>query len=82
MSLDINVAKVRAVLLPSGWMDVRPGSFEVGAYEFLDRTVVRSGGQSGVTSSGFRFLDANGNLVCGPLTSIMALRLLASAAGA
>ena len=82
MSLDINVALVRAALLPSGWMDIRPGSFELDTYEFHDRMVVRSGGQGGVTLAGFRFLDANGNLVCGPMTSIMALRILASAAEA
>lgn len=81
MSLDIDVAKVRAVLLPSGWMDLKPGSFEIDAYEFHDaKMVVHSGGQGGVGSTGFRFRDANGNLVCGPLTSITALRTLASTA--
>jgi hypothetical protein len=81
MSLDIDVARVRAVLLPSGWMDVQPGSFEIDAYKFHDDGMaVQSGRQDGATSTGFRFRDANGNLVCGPMTSIMALRLLASAA--
>ncbi len=79
MSLDIDVAKVRAVLLHSGWMDVKTGSFEIDTFKFhSERMAIESGGQNGATSSGFRFRDANGNLVCGPMTSIMALRIITS----
>ena len=83
MSLDIDVAKVRAVLLPNGWMDVKPGSFEIDTFRFHgERMAVESGGPDEAASTGFRFRDANGNLVCGPMTSIMALRIIASAAEA
>jgi hypothetical protein len=81
MGLGIDIAKIRAVLLPSGWMDIKPGSFEIGAYEFLDEnSVVVAGPPGGAGSSGFRFRDANGNSVCGPVASIMALRTLTSTA--
>jgi hypothetical protein len=79
MSLDIDVARVRAVLLPSGWMDVEPGSFEIDTFKYHgERMAVKSGGENRATSPGFRFRDANRNLVCGPMTSILALRIIAS----
>lgn len=76
MSLDIDVAKVRAVLLPnSGWLDIKVGTSEVDAYEFRSgQKVVQPGGHGGAGSSGFRFRDNSNNLVCGPLTSILAVR--------
>lgn len=80
MSLAIDVAKVRAVLLPNaGWLDIKVGSFEIDAYEFrTDQTVVQSGGQGGVSSVGFRFRDNSNNLVWGPLTTILAVRTLSN----
>jgi hypothetical protein len=76
LSLDIDVAKVRAVLLPNaGWLDIKVGTFEVDVYEFRsDQRVVQPGGPSGAGSSGFRFRDNSNNLVCGPLSSILAVR--------
>lgn len=76
MSLDIDVAKVRAVLLPNaGWLDIKVGTFEVDAYEFRsNQMVVQPGGLGAAGSSGFRFRDNSNNLVCGPLTSILAVR--------
>ncbi len=78
MSLEIDVAKVRAVLLPDGWLDIKVGTFEVDAYEFRsDKMLVHAGGQGGVSATGFRFRDNSNNLVCGPLTTILAMRTLA-----
>jgi hypothetical protein len=75
LSLDIDVAKVRAVLLPNaGWLDIKVGTFEVDVYEFRsDQIVVQPGGHE-AGSSGFRFRDNSNNLVCGPLSSILAVR--------
>jgi hypothetical protein len=77
MSLEIDVAKVRSVLLPNaGWLDIKLGSFKLDAYEFhAERTVVHSRGEGGFCSTGFQFQDQSGNVVTGPLTSILAIRL-------
>ena len=77
MGLEIDVAKVRSVLLPnSGWLDIKLGSFKLEAYEFYEeRTVVHSAGEGGFCSTGFQFQDQSGNVVSGPLTSILAVRL-------
>ncbi|MDQ3208028.1 MAG: hypothetical protein M3Q37_05420 [Gemmatimonadota bacterium] len=79
MSLAIDVAKVRAVLLPNaGWLDIKVGTFEIDAYEFRnDQRVIQSGGNGGVSSAGFRFRDNSNNLVCGPLSTILAVRTVA-----
>jgi hypothetical protein len=79
MSLEIDVARVRAVLLPNGgWLDIKVGSFEIDAYEFRnDQLVVQTIGPGGVSSSGFRFRDNSNNLVCGPLSTILAIRIAA-----
>jgi len=79
MSLAIDVAKVRAVLLPNaGWLDIKVGIFEIDAYEFRnDQRVIQSGGNGGVSSAGFRFRDNSNNLVCGPLSTILAVRTVA-----
>lgn len=57
MSLAIDVAKVRAVLLPNaGWLDIKVGTFEIDAYEFRnDQRVIQSGGNGGVSSAGSDF---------------------------
>ena len=48
MSLDIDVAKVRAVLLHCEWMDVKPGSFEIDTFKFHGgRMAIESGQQNG-----------------------------------
>ena len=77
MSLDIDVAKVRSVLLPNaGWLDIRLGSFKLDGYEFYaEGTLVHSAGEGGFCSTGFHFQDQSGNVVSGPLTSILAIRL-------
>lgn len=78
MSLEIEVGRVRAVLLPNaGWLDIKVGSFEIGAYEFRTDQGIRSGAAGEVGSSGFRFRDNSNNLVCGPLSTILAVRVVA-----
>lgn len=76
MSLRIDVAQVTAVLLGDGqWHAVDRGTLELDCYEFQCRgEIVHSGGRSGVCATGFAF-SSSGDLVCGPLSAILAVRL-------
>ena len=82
MSLDIDVARVRGLLLqPDGqWHEVREGSFHLDAYEFSDGDYLALGGGdcSGVPATGATWLekDQDGQewFVFCPLTSIGAVR--------
>lgn len=80
VSLSIDPDKVVAVLLADGWHDVGDGmALDLDAYEFVERdedgerTVLHGGGQSGICATGFRFVDAGGKTIAGPLTSILAV---------
>jgi hypothetical protein len=79
MSLHIVTTEVRSVLLADGWHTVTRGSFRVDSYEFStvgaaefaqarERAPVWSGG-----GSGFEFEDKDGDLVAGPLSSVLAV---------
>lgn len=83
MSLHIDPAKVQWVLLAgeahgeeAGWWEVDEASFNIDAYEYveLDGFVLHGGGAGGVCSAGFSFETHTGVRVCGPLTSILAVR--------
>jgi len=76
MSLAIDIRQVRAVLLADGWHEVAGRSFDIDAYEYKagDDLLVGGGSVAGVTSTGFRFNDAEGDVVMGPLTAILAVR--------
>jgi hypothetical protein len=73
VSLAIHPETVLAVLLTDGrWHEVEVGSFDIDAYEFVftgEDTPCAGGGE------GFDFTPAHGGpRVCGPLTSILAVR--------
>lgn len=77
MSLAIDVDDVTAVLLADGWHEIARledseiASFDVDAYEFVmgHRLLVADVG------AGFEFIDAGtGARMCGPLSSVLAVR--------
>lgn len=80
MSLEIDLSQVSEVLLNNGWHDVRKGSFEVDASEYVSPGCIAAGGLGGNGSKaggpGFRFEEATRepSTVAGPLTSILAVR--------
>ena len=82
MSLNIDIDTVTEVLLEDGWHQVEDESFDLDAYEYLERWEnhgqkksypLHSGGNSGVCSTGFIF-EENGAVVMGPLTAILAVK--------
>lgn len=87
MSLAINPREVTAVLLTDGWHTVRTGTFTIDSYEYVrpsknpdkDGLLLHGGGHSGVCAAGFEFTTTDsGEIVCGPLTSIHAVRVVVS----
>lgn len=95
MSLAIDVDAVTAVLLADGWHRVAKKSFFLDSYEYLwsgregtkvkdlrpdqDHILLHGGGQSGISATGFSFLeqiDRTGipQRISGPLTAILAVR--------
>lgn len=76
MSLRISVEKVYAVLLADGWHDVAGASFNLDTYEYFrgDQRVLESG--PGGSSTGFGFREPSGNHLYGPLTAILAVRIV------
>ena len=75
MSLAIDVDEVSAVLLADGWHEVGDQSFSLAAYEYIHGgATIHKGGEAGLTSTGFRFSDAGGYVMYGPLTAILAVR--------
>lgn len=74
MSLRIDVDKVRAVLLADGWHDVRNDSFNLDAYDYIWSDHALHSGGLGVCSIGFEFIDGDGYVLSGPLTSVLAVR--------
>ncbi len=90
MSFMINPDDVQAVLLNDGWHDVAftcqrtnsrvdndASSFEIDAYEFVERYMNWDDEKSIVHYSGgagFSFQDAEGARYSGPLASVLAVR--------
>ena len=76
MSLRINTAEVRSVLLAVGWRDVVPGSFRMGDLEFT--TGAESPAAAGEqlrwpAGLGFECATEDGELLAGPLSSVLAV---------
>lgn len=81
MSLNINEDKIIGVLLPVvGWVGVatlkgadrNKSSFYLDAYEYSDTDRLDN---EHVPYTGFSFIDSQGFVVNGPITSILAIRL-------
>lgn len=76
MSLAINPDHITRVLLADGWHPVHNTSFNIDSYEFVWRDlIVHGGGQSGITAAGYIFTTDGGVILCGPLTSVLAVEL-------
>ncbi len=74
MSLAIDVAKVRAILLADGWHKIANNSFDLGTYEYARGTETIHNGGSGAGPVGFSLKDDAGYFLYGPLTAILASR--------
>jgi len=81
MSLAIDATRVQYVLLAGeahgehdGWWEVADESFAIGAFEFVDDLGNPLGDLDAPGPLGFSFVDFRGTRVCGPLTSILAVR--------
>jgi hypothetical protein len=76
MTLGIQVNEIKHVLLADRWHEVESQSFALDAYEFMDgdQAVARGDGQL-ITSVGFMFREPGGQIVAGPLSSILAVQL-------
>lgn len=76
MSLAIVTDKVEGVLLADKWHDVKPGSFTVDAYEFIEggKTVLAGGQVQGITSTGAKWTEPTGTVVACPLTAVLAVK--------
>ena len=79
MSLFIEVDQVAAVLLADGWHTVKDRSFYLDAYEFQHDGVLLGGAD--VCSTGAIWTEADGAIVCCPLTAVLAIRSKAPARG-
>ena len=75
-TLGIQVNEIRQVLLADRWHEVEKESFALDAYEFMDgdQAVARGDGQL-ITTVGFMFREPGGQIVAGPLSSILAVQL-------
>jgi len=75
-SLGIQVNEIKQVLLADRWHEVEKESFALDAYEFMDgeQAVARGDGQL-ITTVGFMFREPGGQIVAGPLSSILAVQL-------
>lgn len=80
MSLGLPVNEIRAVLLADRWHEVEAGSFTVDAYEFMEgNTAVARGDGHVISEAGFMFRETGGQILAGPLSSILAIRIPRSA---
>jgi hypothetical protein len=76
MSLGLPVNEIRAVLLADRWHEVEGASFTLDAYEFFDgETAIAKGDGQIVSEAGFMFRETGGQIVAGPLSSIIAVRI-------
>ena len=76
MSLGIQLEEIKHVLLADRWHEVERGSFALDTYEFMDgeQAVARGDGVS-IALVGFMFREPGGQIVAGPLSSILAVQL-------
>lgn len=76
MTLGIQVNEIKHVLLGDRWHEVESQSFALDTYEFMDgdQAVARGDGQL-ITTVGFMFREPGGQIVAGPLSSILAVQL-------
>lgn len=76
MSLGLPVNEIRAVLLADRWHEVEGASFTLDAYEFIESgTPIAKGDGQVVSEAGFMFRETGGQIVAGPLSSILAVRI-------
>jgi hypothetical protein len=77
VSLGISVDRVQSVLLADGWHDVAGASFNLGTYEYFqgDQRVPEDG-RGDLRSTGFGFRELSGNHLYGPLTAVLAVRIV------
>ncbi len=69
MSITVEIAAVRSVLLSDGWHRVAGKSFIVGPYQYVQGETTQPGAGEAV---GFRFKDDAGYVLTGPLSAILA----------
>jgi hypothetical protein len=76
MTLGIQVAEIKHVLLGDRWHEVEAESFAFDTYEFMDgnEAIVRGDGVQ-VSLVGFMFREPGGQIVAGPLSSILAVQV-------
>jgi hypothetical protein len=76
VTLHIDVETVTAVLLNDSWHNVADASFAVDPYDFVRSTEPGAeGGEAHGHQIGFSFRDvATNEHICGPLTSVLAIR--------
>ena len=76
MTLGIQLDEIKQVLLADRWHEVEGGSFALDTYEFMSgqQAVARGDGQL-ITLVGFMFREPGGQIVAGPLSSILAVQL-------
>jgi Tfp pilus assembly protein PilV len=72
MSLYIEVDGIAAVLLADGWHTIKDKSFDLDAYEFQHSNTLLGGAD--VCSTGAIWTEADGAVVCCPLTAVLAIR--------
>lgn len=69
MSITVDIAAVRSVLLSDGWHRVAGKSFTVGPFQYVQGETAQAGAGAAV---GFRFKDNAGYVLTGPLSAILA----------
>jgi hypothetical protein len=76
VSLRIDVDTVSAVLIAGSWYVVKDNSFDLDAYEYVEGGSLIFNGEraSTLSSTGFTFVDSQDVEICGPVTSIQAVR--------
>ncbi len=76
MTLGIQLNEIKHVLLADRWHEVEAESFALDTYEFMDgdQPVARGDGQL-ITLVGFMFREPGGQIVAGPLSSILAVQV-------
>ena len=76
MGLGLPVNEIRAVLLADRWHEVEGASFTLDAYEFVESgTPIARGDGHVVSEAGFMFRETGGQIIAGPLSSIVAVRI-------
>ena len=72
MSIAIDVAKVRSILLADGWHRIAANSFSVGEYQYVQAGATTVGGNGSAAPLGFKFKDDAGYVLAGPMSAILA----------